>query len=307
MAEFIQIRYGGGRCYDVKGTWTEYCLPVLKICYETETDGYLVECDKEYNLIRCPEEDCYAIPFVAGDKIQFQTQFFDRRNDDPEAPTQGWGEFVHAILTDEATGEVVSTDFSEFASRFFVCHNGKFSYQTIEIDTSTEIIPDCFSIKFYAVDAEDEVTDERCTHQYALEPTDCPEPTVLLEGVHSEIDCLNYYYGQPGAICEEVGQPGATVFKYNPTIRIRSSLLPRVSDIDDNDGANIAIQKYELWALEFMPNQLINYLHKTFFSNKYIIIDGIKHELVNFAIEVQYDLENSAWVNYQWTKVCSRC
>ena len=308
MAEFIQTRYAGGRCYDAAGTWRNYCLPIQKICYETETDGYLVDCDKEYNLIRCADEPCFRIPFKITDRIHIQTQFFDLFNPDPENPVSGWGSFVRAILTDEETGTTYTTELN-FTSKLWVCHNGTFSYQTLELDL-TEIVTtlgiNCFSLQLFSYEIGEEETpiikDTRCTHEFSLVPEDCEPNTVLFDGIHPEIDCKNYYYGDP-ILCPGVGTP----FAYDPTIRLPFKFLKSLSEIKDDEGARYTVEKYELFGQEFIPNQILNHLFSVYLQNKYVLMDNIKYELLNFVIEEQDILENSAFVNFSFEKVCAKC
>lgn len=300
-------------CSNMNGLSSEYCLPKKIQCTETDTDGFLQDCNKRYCDVRCDYETEGTIPFVIGDKIMFQTQFRDKANTDIKAPTLGWGDWIYVEIYDGETGEMLPVDInSDFYSRYYVCHNGRNSYQVIEVDTGADEFPCSFYLKFISFDGtglEATQVDERCTHIFK-QVDGCME-THLLQGVYSQFDCLGNYYGTPD--CEDAQQTGAVVFPYENTTRIESKLVKQQPEADTEDDKTTVTDNY-LFTTKYADNKhgvfLSNYMiswYLNLFSANVIKIDNVSKTISNFAINYDKQEPNSAIVDFEWKENCNEC
>lgn len=305
----------GDVCSSMNGLASTYCLPIKKQCIETDDDGYLQDCDNKYCQIRCSWEASGEIPFVVGDKLMFQLQFRDIVNSDIYNPSTGWGSWVFAELYDASDDTLLYTFGSDALARFYVCHNGRNSYQVIEIDTADDgefTWPCSFYFKFYATDGlggEATVIDERCSHNFKL--VDPCMKTVTIEGLYSKYDCLGNYYGDP---CDDVGgQANAESFKYSNKTRIEGKLVKKTTDTENEDGKTVIIENYEFTTKYadsksgvYLPNYLITW-YVNLFSAKTVKIDGVTQNISNFAVNYEEENPNSAIVNFTWSVRCTEC
>lgn len=212
MSDNVHIIANVSSCQTIKSSASIICLPTRKDCSPGCRDKLLVPCDQTYNCNRSQSQTPFTIPYRAGDKIMFQTQFLDIFNPDETSPIDGWGTatFMRARLRDNNTDTVVSTDVSEFASRYLVGYDGEKSYQLLEIDTSLIKIA-CFSITIQAYDTNGNITDELCTQDFEI--IEDWQESVLVSSTYSNEDCCGHYYGDP------VSYVGTSSFSYNNTLR----------------------------------------------------------------------------------------
>lgn len=141
-------------CIDINGKYATYCLPAKEDCTPTSLDGILSNCGETWNCNLCPTDVEYMIPVVRGDKIMIQTQIVDRYNDDPKNPTTGFGDWLHVeVMMRFGYGEN-TYGYLPVSSRRFVGHDGRKSYQIIELDTSYTLFRQayCFQLKFIVGD-----------------------------------------------------------------------------------------------------------------------------------------------------------
>ena len=303
----------GTVCSNMNGLRSVYCLPMKIQCIDTDDDGFLQACDKRYCDIRCDHETDGTVPFVYGDKIMFQTQFMDKANTDPRAPTLGWNDWVFFEIYNGETGALISdAGFIDDITRFYVCHNGRNSYQVLEIDTSIEDFPCSFYIKFIAYDGAGEEAieiDSRCSQIFKL-VDDCME-THLIEGEYLEFDCVGNYYGDPE--CEDGMQTGSESFAYRNITRIEGQIVKGQPEIENEDETNRIIDNYKLTTASssqksgvFLSNYMISW-YSNLFSAKNIKIDGNNKLISNFAVNYEQQEQNSAIVNFEWKENCNEC
>ncbi|MBK7360700.1 MAG: hypothetical protein WAT16_06960 [Saprospiraceae bacterium] len=303
----------GLTCSNMNGLRSVYCLPMKIQCVDTDDDGFLQNCDRKYCDIRCDWEPEGTIPFVYGDKIIFQLQFRDKANTDPKSPTLGWDDWVYAEIYNAETGAQI-TGAVELAakSRWFVCHNGRNSYQQIEIDTGAEDFPCAFYVKFIAYDSAGEEgveIDSRCSQTFKL-VDDCME-THLVEGEYLEFDCLGNYYGQPE--CEDGAQSGSVSFAYRNITRIEGSIVLGQPEVETEDETTRLIDNYKFTTSTasgknglFLSNYMIRW-YSNIFSAKNVIIDSNNKLISNFVVNYEQQEQNSAIVNFEWKENCNEC
>lgn len=300
-------------CSNMNGLSSLYCFPKKIQCVDTDTDGFLQDCDKKYCDIRCEWETDGTIPFVYGDKIIFQLQFRDKANSDIKAPTLGWDDWVFADIYDAETNtKLTGTPESDAKSRFFVCHNGRNSYQQIEIDTGAEDFPCSFYIRFSAFDGVGEEAieiDARCTHTFKVVDS-CME-THLIEGIYDEFDCLGNYYGTPS--CEDGDQTGSEVFPYRNITRIEGSIVKGQPETETEDETVRVVDNYKFTTATasnkhgvYLSNYIISW-YINLFSAKIIEIDSNKKIISNFVMNYENQEQNSAIVNFEWKENCNEC
>lgn len=303
----------GTVCSNMNGLRSVYCLPMKIQCVNTDDDGFLQDCDKKYCDIRCDWEPSGEIPFVKGDTIMFQTQFRDKANTDNENPTLGWGDWVYFELYDAETNTLVTDSLaSPFVSGYYVAHNGRNSYQVIEIDTTDEDFPCAWYIKLIAYDQAGEEANEidsRCSQTFK-EIDGCME-THLIEGIFSQYDCVGNYYGDPNITVGQ--QSGSTVFAYRNITRIEGSIVKNQPEADVEDDRILVTDNYMLTTKTasqksglFLSNYMISW-YLNIFSSGIIKIDNISKSISNFAVSYDQENPNSAIVNFEWKENCNEC
>ena len=304
----------GDKCTNMNGLSSTYCLPVKIQCVETDDDGFLQNCSKTYCDIKCEHEPESVIPYIEGAKIMFQLQFRDKVNTDIKNPTLGWFDWVFFEIFDWNGVSQGSADY--LANRYYVCHNGKNSYQVIEFNLSIfgllgEIACKNFYIEFFAMDGVGEeatIIDSRCSHRFAL-ADDCME-THLVQGLYTKFDCLGNFYGTPDC---GPGQTNSTFFKYENTTRIEAKIVKKAPTSTEDDDKIVITDNYKLTTAHathrdhvFMSYYLISW-YANILKAKNIKIDNISKQISNFALNTEDEQENCAVVNFEWSEECKNC
>lgn len=201
--------------------WAKFCLPGRIICDTNPQDGPIRKCEDTWNNIYCQTDEPFFMQFKRGDLIRFQTKFRDQWNPDPENPADGWDVFVRAKLYNNDTGQLISDEVNDFASRWVVGWNGKESIQIIEIDTTKPAFDNvtCWHIEFetYRVETDEEenettiIDSTACTEDFC----DCGEceDWPLLEAIVTGYDGHGYWHGAL------TGWTGTGNFTYSPAFR----------------------------------------------------------------------------------------
>mgnify|MGYP003403522920 CR=1 FL=1 len=277
MERYILYSHGTVACVDIDGKAREICLPVQNRCVLTPTDNILADCDNTYACSKQCVKYPYRVPFQIGDKIMFQLMFRDQYNADPKEPVAGWEDFVIATLRKIDGTEI--TDMAQFASRYFVCHNGDNSYQVIEIDTGIEGFPECFELDFVAKNDLNETTESVCTQQFYV-PDECHD-IIYFEGVYSKKDCVGNYYAKPTCV---------DGFKFINKLGIEAKIVEQFPEVERTSGRNGKLlssttrMNYKIIPTKLIPQFMVNYLSKIIFQGRQIKINNETVKISNFAM-----------------------
>lgn len=221
------------------------------------------------------------MPYHPGDLIQFQTRFRDAWNADPESPTDGWNEFIIARLVNSATGEILSEDVTEFASRYLVGWERRGSYQLLEVDTALPIFSgvDCWHLEYEArrLNGENDVTiiSTGCTEEFCSIQNCDDYP--LVQPIYNRFDGYGYWYGSPDAYV------GSEEFKFQPEYRFPIDVIQTGGEIEtQKSGDNLtAIRTSEVHIVETterVPPYVFNLWLKMILPAISIDIDGIRYK-----------------------------
>lgn len=255
-------------------------------CTPTCTSTILSGCNDLWNCKGQSTSSFYNNPVLAGDKFMFQTKFIDRYNADEENPVSGWGSFVIAELLD-GDGNELSTDHTEFASRYLVGWNGSESYQLIEInfDLIKTNFPEitCFSFKFVAYNDEEAETDSVCSQHFKEYDNTCKD-TILVKSITSS-DCCGNYYGSPETYQQFVGNAN---FKYNNQWRYHASIRQTNTEFEKTSfgtkRTRVDLDKIFTFQLKKpIPPYLFKQLAETHFSGEQVFVGGQEYYIDSFS------------------------
>jgi hypothetical protein len=292
-------------CRDTGGFFDKYCLPVKVDCECTWLEGILTECDDKWNCNLCDVDQKYFSPFVRGDKIMIQTAFFDRYNEERQNPTAGFDEWILVELCD-SDGNVLSASVQNIASRYWVGWACGKSYQTIEIDTSLDIFPECWSLRFTVLQeqgfdcesfcngvcvqpSESEVQEVICTQDF--QEVLCDEDTFLIESSYGSTDCGNHCYQEPEAWA------GSESFAYTNKWRFYGYLLDESIRIEKQKTGNkhryVEVQEfYRLVIYGLAPPYVKNILVKQILAGMDVKINGEDYMIDNFTLQNEINFNN---------------
>lgn len=311
MTEYLVVR-GSCACVDLGAIAYKACLPEIKNCQRTCTDFLVTDEEGLWNCDICQNECLYNHPYELGDKIMVQFQLQDFYNADEMNPTNGWGTFLRGELCDK-DGNVVSTSFSDYGSRWLVGWDGTNSYQLLEIDTTliNAVIPDgCFSLKITSYDNTNTFRDVYFT-QHFEKHLDCDE-LVEIEGIYDTYDCCNNYYGDPVSFLSNDGNP----FNYTNKVKFRATFFDAPGDSFVKDvfssrkrSGGTYTTAYSLQLHDFVPPYVKNTLQKQLLFAPRVFIDGVEYFIDDFQqsndaskgrmFHVSATLNSECTLNYQ--------
>jgi hypothetical protein len=241
-------------CINFNHTVKKFCLPEKTACDNTVIDGLFTECGNQWNCNKlCHLDHDYFTLLPDDGKIMMQFNF-----NTPKNPTQGWGSIINIEMYD-SNNTLISSDHTDFASRWMVGHSGKYGFQNIEIDGS-KISQDCFYFKITYGDVE------ICTHHF--KKVEC-DNVVELESYHKDYDCWNNYY-KPSSF----GFNGSANFSYSNKIYLSGSYKYYGNNISDG----IVTETVRFYPSELMAPYIVKYLSNKILNAKYVIIDGQEYK-----------------------------
>lgn len=267
-------------CTSLGGVAYELCLPPRQFC-ETGTDGEgtptnatLISGEGEHwNCNTCQVDEKYNIPYVDGDVIHIQTQFYDGYNADRTAPVSGFGSFIVAVVTDGVTRIPVTGMVGYGCGR---------SFQVTEIDTS-EIALDCWTVEYSIYNAGDVLRRTAQSQEYGKISADECSSTILVRGEGRGVDCFGNCYDEPSAY---VGG----LIAYNNAMRFWGSIHDVGGSFEKSDtsgeyfSADVVVP-YKLSLHRKVPPFAKNALLRQLLSAPKVTIDGEVFDLDSFSID----------------------
>lgn len=244
-----------GNCINFKHSIQNFCLPVKIDCFDAETNGFLVECDKQWNdNLMCQTDSEYFIPIPEDEKFIIQTRFYDESN--RKNPSTGWGGWINASLY--GINGLITDNYTLFTDRAGVGFDGTHNYQNLEIDTSL-IGESCFYVKIMTDGGK-----EFCTEWFNICPCD---KVVKFESIRSK-DCTGAYYGTTETT--SVGDD----FAYSNRIWLRGHKKYFGSNIEVEDDEFIPVEVHRFYATEKVPPFMVKYLTGSILSGSSVFVDG---------------------------------
>ena len=278
----------------------------------------LCDCSDSWNCRLCPNDLPFWNIVNAGDSIFFQFQQPDSVNgNNPSVPgVLGWGSVARFKVFRCCDDVEIPLTLPELLNQYIGLYEQKnykgessfFNIQMIEFDVNTIIqngfggdfnSDNCFYFKFeFATNKEETEFQEFCSEPYKL--NSCLAASILAEGVYSNKDCNNYFYGLP---VWSIGDPFYYVNKY----RIRGVLQRENFEIEKDLVTRQLVatnsQVCENYSLNTynLPEEVAKLL-TTIFAAKEVYLNG-KLFQVNGAVDKNNDI-GSQW--YLQTKF-KRC
>ena len=235
-------------CTNMNHIIRTFCLPEKTACDNTTIDGILTPCDDIWNCnLLCGNDRQYFIPLV--EKFMIQTNFNTGKN-----PTSGWGTSVTAEMY-SSDGTLISSNVADFASRYMVGHNGKYSFQNIELDPAL-IDVDCFYLKIHPGPPE--------TYTQKIKKVECKEYGCL-EAVYDTYDCCGNYYKPSG-----YGYVGTSNFAYSNRICLVGSFKYFGSNVTQDSITELV----RFYSGDLLPPFMERYISYKLLKSKYIIFNG---------------------------------
>lgn len=190
-------------CTNLNQTVHEFCLPPMVSC-SLDPVGLLAYCEDINCGDKCNELP-YFFAYVPGDKIQFQSRFYDTANSIGSMGID-YETFFDEIKLCTSDGEISGVDLEPFVSRKMMAFSGARSYQIIEIDTN-QLSANTWSLFLKKGDRE------VCSYSFRKE--ECVN-TVKIGSPCKKSDCFGLNYGQPDAY-------NGDMIDYNNSIRLFGS------------------------------------------------------------------------------------
>lgn len=208
----------------------------------------------------------YHIPFLDGDKIQFQTLFFGGAPSDPMD--------YDSLITAEICSNEDETYIIE--GRKMSAWKDGLPYQIIEV--CVDNLPDCWSLKI----TNNITGDEYCSQEFGR--VKVKKETILIQSKRTSTDCFGYCYGVPDNYLGDM-------IVYNNSLRYCGWLKNTGfgSDIERADFSG-AIKSEEItksYQLTFngkMPPFAANILCEQLLTGGLICIDGVDYELESYNV-----------------------
>lgn len=269
------------------------CPPIRQDCQPIDTCGWFTPSPEEsYNCTRCPTDEEFCIPYIAGDKIPMQVYLPDLVNPEPQNPSDGWFEgfgtsTIRAQLLN-SNGVVVSDNVLDFCIEYVVGWNGRATYQTIIIDTSNAIFNTltCWSIRINNF-LSDATTEDKIIYSepFCLATQECTE-LPLVEGTFNDgYDCLGFYYGlaefrRPG---QDLAYTGTSDFRYYNSMRYWADFRITAGQVQkDTFGDNFVskstvFQNYTFSTTKLVPDYIMCTFLKQHLGAKRFFIDGVEY------------------------------
>ncbi|CAH1002688.1 hypothetical protein LEM8419_03560 [Neolewinella maritima] len=260
-------------CTDLGGVAYRLCLPPRLLCDAAVLSGLLVEQGEAW-CNTCQVDSPYAIPYVSGDTIQVQTQFFDSYNAEPKDPQSGFGSFVRAFVTDGVVRQEITTGMVAYGC-------GK-SFQILAVDTSTVTL-DCWVVELTAYNADGTERRTIQTQQFKRVPDTQAGQTFTIRGRGKGMDCYGNCYTAPTAYVGEL-------IEYDNTLRFYGTVRDTGGNFDAgglNGGyfATKTIENYRLSLAERIPPFAKNLLLKVLLAAPEVVINGEVYDLDQFKVD----------------------
>lgn len=261
-------------CIDLGGAAYRVCLPPRLVC-DNEGDGNSVIVGLgEAWCNYCQVDSKYSIPYIAGDEIHIQTQFFDSYNPNPKNPASGFGSFITAFITDGVTRIAVNTGM--------VAYGCKRSFQVLRIDT-TNLALSNWVVEINVHNTEGDIRKTLQTQQYEeVSPEYCGS-TLLLQGKGRGIDCFGNCYETPDKFTGEE-------IVYNNQMRFWASIKDVGGNFDKGGStggyfsAN-SIEDYRLNLTRKIPPFAKRVLVNQILPAPELLIDGESYDLESFKVD----------------------
>ena len=265
-------------CTNLGGKAYRLCLPPRNLCEdvnESGNDTLITEIGKHWNCNTCQADAKYSIPYVKGDVIHLQTQFYDSHNADRKNPTAGFGFMMDAVVTDGTTRIPMSGMVAYGCGR---------NFQITVIDTSALNL-DCWAVEFTVYNGDGSVRRTAQSQEYArISDTECRE-TVLIRGEGRGIDCFGNCYDNPDAFAGDL-------VVYNNAMRFWGSVYDTGGNFDkpaytsDYFGSE-STTTYRMALSRKIPPFAKNVLLRQLMKAPKVTIDGERYDLESFSVDNQ--------------------
>lgn len=252
-------------------------------CTPTSNELFLKLEGDQWNCNLCQSDRVFFTPVDDGYPFHIQTQFLDQYNTDPAAPTDGWGTWMTAKLYD-SEGNLISSDYTTFASNWVIGWSGEHSYQILEIDPGAAIFAgvDCFQIVLESNILAGGL-EELVTEQFKF--LEACDKSVRLESGYPEIDCFNNYY----AIPEVWLGSGDTPLLYSNRIIVKGELVDTGASyektISNNRVQSVDVRNFvRLYHADPWPPFMKNIISRQILPGSNILANEEPYELDTFSV-----------------------
>ena len=263
-------------CTSLGGLAYQLCLPTKKFCDPENTSGSVVPIGTGFNCNVCAPDTSYFIPYKSGDVIHIQTQYFDSYNVNRKNPTNGFGTFIDAVITDGVARIPITTGMVAYGC-------GK-SFQTLEIDT-TSLALDTWTVEYTVNNADGSPRLLAQSQEYCkVSDLDCRN-TMLIQGKGKGQDCFGNCYSEPEAY---TGQ----LIEYNNQMRFFGSVKDTGGTFDKPESSGgffsaTTFENYRLFLGKKVPPFVKNVLLKQLLAAPTTIVDGEEFTIDSFSVDNQ--------------------
>jgi hypothetical protein len=274
-------------CISVSAQSFTACLPIRVNCDIIETDDWYNEEGDEWNNNLCQTDICYFIPFAQGDKVQFQTRFFDPARENPT----NYDTLVLVEVLSEG-GAVLIDNANSLAERKMSAWNGRNNYQIIEFQL--ESLDECFKLRF--------TSGEKTIVTNSFQLLKPCRNTFVLRSEFSKMDCFGYSYGEPEEHTDDL-------ILYDNSLRYYASIKMDGDQINKERLGKKVLSGEIVNNWRIILNKMIPPFMKKIMTNQHlagerVYIDNVEYNFDQIAIEPEDTKNNMHFFEIRPTKSC---